>query len=160
MRRLLALLVPLVLLGACRSAPVSSPTPSARFGADSPRAAVEEFLSAIKAGDLQAISTVWGNEKGPLVNDRSVGRDEIEKRELLMICFFSHDQARVLEQVQAGEPAHTVFLTELTKGRLQRRPTISTVRGPQGRWFVVDADIQAVRDFCQPSGSTSPPPAR
>ena len=159
MRRLLALLVPLVLFGACRSAPAPLPTPTSGYGAATPRSAVELFLKAIKAGDLQAISTVWGNEQGPLANDKSVGRDEIEKRELLMVCFFGHDEARVLEQVQAGEPAHTVFQTELTKGELQRRPTISTVRGPEGRWFVVDADIQAVRDFCQPSTGSSAPPA-
>lgn len=156
MRRFLALLVPLVIFGACRSAPAPIPVPTAGYGAGSPRDAVELFLRAIKAGDLQAISTVWGNEQGPLVNDKSVTRDEIEKRELLMICFFNHDEARVLDQVQAGEPAHTVFQTELTKGNVQRRPTISTVRGPQGRWFVVDADIQAVRDFCQP-GAGAPP---
>ena len=155
MKRLLALLVPLVLFGACRSEPAPVPAPSTGYGAASPRAAVEEFFKAIKAGDLQAISTVWGNEQGPLVNDRSVGREEIEKRELLMICFFNHDDAQVLEQVQSGDPSQTVFQTELTRGNLKRRPTISTVRGPQGRWFVVNADIQAVRDFCQP-GSTPP----
>lgn len=155
MKRLLVLLV--LLVGACRSAPATTtPAPVAGYGAPAARAAVESFFTAIKAGDLQAISMVWGNSKGPLVNDRSVTRDEIEKRELLMICFFNHDEARVLDRVQAGEPAYTVFQTELKKGGVVRRPTISTVQGPQGRWFVVDADVQAVRDFCQPSGKNPP----
>lgn len=156
MKRLLVLLA---LLGACRSTPaVTTPAPAAgaAYGAPAARAAVESFLSAIKAGDLQAISMVWGNDRGPLVNDRSVSRDEIEKRELLMICFFNHDEARVLDRVQAGEPAYTVFQTELKKGGVVRRPTVSTVQGPQGRWYVVDADIQAVRDFCQPSTNRPP----
>jgi hypothetical protein len=152
------LLVLLVLLGACRSAPATTtPAPVAGYGAPAARAAVESFFAAIKAGDLQAISMVWGNEKGPLVNDRQVTREEIEKRELLMICYLNHDEARVLDRVQAGEPAYTVFQTELKKGGVVRRPTISTVQGPQGRWFVVDADIQAVRDFCQPNGGNRPP---
>ncbi len=157
MKRLLVLLV---LLGACRSSPVMTTPPAAStsaYGAAAARAAVETFFAAIKAGDLQAISMVWGNEKGPLVNDRSVSREEIERRELLMICYLNHDEARVLERVQAGEPAFTVFQTELKKNGVVRRPTISTVQGPQGRWFVVDADIQAVRDFCQPGSPGAPP---
>ncbi len=158
MKRLLVLLV---LLGACRSSPVTTtppaPTTSA-YGAPAARAAVETFFAAIKAGDLQAISMVWGNEKGPLVNDRSISREEIERRELLMICYLNHDESRVLERVQAGEPAYTVFQTELKKNGVVRRPTISTVQGPQGRWFVVNADIEAVRDFCQPGSPGAPPP--
>ncbi len=158
MKRLLVLLV---LLGACRSSPITT-TPTAAapgaYGASAAREAVETFYSAIKAGDLQAISMVWGNEKGPLVNDRSISREEIERRELLMICYLNHDESRVLERVQAGEPKYTVFQTELKKNGVIRRPTISTVQGPQGRWFVVDADIQAVRDFCQPSSASPPPP--
>lgn len=149
MRKLLVLLV-VAMAGACRTAPESAPTPGSgsAFGASAPRPAVEAFLGAIRAQDLQAISTVWGNERGPLVNDGSVSREEIEQRELLMICFFRHDEGRVLEQVQTGEPKYTVFRVELKRGDQTRTPTISTVQGPGGRWFVVDAEVATVRDWC------------
>ncbi len=147
MRKLLVLLV-VAMAGACRTAPEPTPTPGSGFGASAPRPAVEAFLSAIRAQDLQAISMVWGNERGPLVNDGSVSREEIEQRELLMICFFRHDEARVLDQVQTGEPRYTVYRVELKRGAQTRTPTISTVQGPQGRWFVVDAEVATVRDWC------------
>ncbi len=147
MRKLLVLLVAVV-ASACRAAPEPTPAPGAAFGAAAPRAAVEAFLDAIRAEDLQAISLVWGNEKGALVNDASVSREEIEQRELLMICFFRHDSARVLDRVQTGEPRNTVFRVELKRGSQTRTPTISTIQGPSSRWYVVDADIATVRDWC------------
>ncbi|HEY0972419.1 MAG TPA: hypothetical protein VGE02_15730 [Gemmatimonadales bacterium] len=151
MRKLLVLLV-VVLAGACRAAPETTPRPGATFGAAAPRAAVEAFLGAIRAEDLQAISLVWGNENGPLVNDASVTREEIEQRELLMICFFRHDSGRVMDQVQTGEPRYNVYRVELKRGSQTRTPTISTVQGPSGRWYVVDADIATVRDWCARGG--------
>jgi hypothetical protein len=146
-RKLLVLVV-VALMGACRSAPDPMPAPGGGFGASSPRGAVEAFLGAIRQQDLQAISLVWGNERGPLVNDDQISREELERRELLMVCFFRHDEARVLDQVQAGEPRYTVFRTELKRQGQTRTPTISTIQGPSGRWYVVDADVNTVKDWC------------
>src|ERR687885_2406127 len=46
--------------GAVATAPRGS-----RVGADSPRDAVEDFLKAVRAQDLQAMAAVWGTQKGP-----------------------------------------------------------------------------------------------
>jgi hypothetical protein len=151
------LLVLVALLGACRSAPpVTSPS-GALYGASSPRAAVEAFLAGIRAQDLQAISAVWGTEQGPLVSAGDISRDEVEKRELIMICYFRHDSARVLEQSASGQSNRPGFRVELKRGDQTRTPTFTTAQGPQGRWFVADADVQAVRDFCDPSRPAAPP---
>ena len=158
MKRLLLALAATATLAACGpSAPANTtPAPSGGgFGADTPQAAVTQFFSAVKAGDLQAMGSIWGNAQGPAL--RQFDRAELEKRELLMICHLNHDSARIVEQVRAGEPQHTVFKTELKKGGLTRLTNISTIQGPQGRWFVVDADIMAVREFCQPSRAGQPP---
>jgi hypothetical protein len=146
-RKLLGLLV---LLAACRSAPPSATPGGALYGASSPRAAVEAFLAGIRSEDLQAISAVWGTEKGPLVTAGDISRDEIEKRELLMICYFRHDEARVLEQSASGQPNRPAFRVEVKRGDRTRQPTFTTAQGPQGRWYVADAEVQAVRDFCDP----------
>lgn len=148
MRKLLVLAM-VALMGACRSAPATMPAPTgSAFGATSPRGAVEAFLGAIRQQDLQAISLVWGNERGALVNGGEISREELERRELLMVCFFRHDEGRVLDQVQAGEPRYTVFRTELRRQNQTRNPTISTIQGPGGRWYVVDADVNTVKDWC------------
>jgi hypothetical protein len=47
---------------------------------------------------------------------------------------------------------------ELTRGNRTRTPTISTIQGPQARWYVVNADIMAVRDFCDPGPQNNRPP--
>ena len=152
------LLVMLVLLAACRSStPPPATTPNAGlYGASSPRAAVEAFLAGIKAQDLQAISAVWGTERGPLVTAGDITRDEIEKRELIMICYFRHDEARVLEQSASGQANRPAFRVELKRDTRTRTPTFTTAQGPQGRWYVADADVQAVRDFCEPQRQNPP----
>ncbi len=154
MKKLLVVL--LALAAACRpSPPVTTPT-GAAYGAESPRGAVDAFLAGIRAGDLQAISAVWGDQRGPAIVQSDITRDEVEKRELIMICYFRHDSARVLEQVSSGEPSHTTYRVELTRGNRTRTPTISTIQGPQNRWYVVNADIMAVRDFCDPAAQNRP----
>lgn len=155
MKKLLVVL--LALAAACRPSPPSTTPTGAAYGASSPRAAVEAFLAGIRDGDLQAISAVWGTERGPLVTQPEYSRDEIEKRELIMVCYFRHDTARVLEQVSSGEPSHTTYRVEIKRGERTRTPTISAIQGPQERWYVVNADILAVRDFCEPQQGSRPP---
>ena len=156
MKKLLVVL--LALAAACRTSPPSTTPTGAVYGADSPRQAVEAFLSGIRAGDLQAISAVWGDSRGPAIVQSDITRDEVEKRELIMICYFRHDSARVLEQVSSGEPSQTSYRVELTRGAQTRTPTVSTIQGPQSRWYVVNADIMAVRDFCDPRQQQTRPP--
>jgi len=156
-RKLLAVVL---LLAACRSAPPVAAPSGALYGASSPRAAVEAFLAGIKAQDLQAISAVWGTERGPLVTAGDISRDEVEKRELIMICYFRHDTARVLDQAPSGQANRPAFRVELRRDAQTRQPTFTTAQGPQGRWFVADADVQAVRDFCNPQTQRSNPPGR
>lgn len=156
MKKLLVVL--LALAAACRPSPPATMPAGAAYGAGSPREAVEAFLAGIRAGDLQAISAVWGTERGPLVTQTEYSRDEIEKRELIMICYFRHDSAQVLEQVSSGEPNHTSYRVEIKRGDRTRTPTISTIQGPQSRWYVVNADIMAVRDFCDPGPQNGRPP--
>ena len=144
------LLVLVLALAACRpSAPPStSPTPSGTvYGTATARTAVEAFLAGVKAGDLQAISVVWGNEDGPVFERED--RQVLEQRELIMICYLKHDSARVLEQLPSGQPDRPKFNVELTRGAVTRMTTMTTARGPHDRWYVTDADVAAVRDFCQ-----------
>ncbi len=155
MKKLLVLALALAACGPS-SPPATTPSPSsAAYGTSSARGAVEAFLAGVKAGDLQAISMVWGNEDGPVFERED--RQVLEQRELIMICYLKHDSARVLDQVPSGQPNRPKFNIELTRGDVTRTTTMTTARGPEGRWFVTDADVVAVRDFCQRPNRGAPP---
>lgn len=134
----------LLVLAACgpRVAP-GSPMP----GALAPRAAVESFLSAVRAQDLQAMSMVWGSERGP-ARDIIPDRSELEKREIVMQCYLAHDRFRILGDVASVEKRR-VFRVELSKGPLTRTTTFTTVAGPSNRFYVLEADLEPVKDLCQ-----------
>lgn len=136
------LLVILLVLGACRSRPAGDPL----TGAPAPRLAVEQFLAAIKAQDLQAMSVIWGTDKGPARDQ--VERTELEKREIIMAGCFDHDKFRIVDE-SPGEGGRRVFRVEITKGTITRIPRFYAVKGPSERWYVEDAEIAAVRDICR-----------
>jgi hypothetical protein len=128
------------------AAPSVVDSPSA-IGASTGRGAVEAFLKAVNAQDLQAMSGLWGNAKG-LARDQ-FKRDELEKRLIVMQCLMQHDTATFPEErgrLQTG--GRQEFLVELKKGKVAARTTIMTVTGPDGRWLVEDVDVTRLKDFC------------
>ena len=146
------LLVALVLAAACRGTAPQSPagvypagTPFGSGGATSARAAVASFLAAAKNEDLQAMGLIWGTAAGPARN--SIPREELEKRELIMICFLRHDRYQLL--ADAGSTGgHRRIEAELEKGTLVRTTAFTVVPAPDGRWYVQSFDMDPLRDFC------------
>lgn len=150
LRRALSLLTLLVAIVACRRT-VGGP----EAGATSSVAAVEQFLSAAKAQDLQAMSAVWGNAASP-VRDR-VDRQQLERRLMIMTCHLRHDGSRIgaAQTAPAGKLTHRV---DLTQGAKKASPVFTTVRNTKtGRWFVEDFDFQSMASFCT-AGNRAPPP--
>jgi hypothetical protein len=119
-------------------------------GASSPRAAVDGFLGAVKAQDLQAMSTVWGNVKGPARD--AIERAELEKRELIMQCYLNHDSYRIVSEAP-GEASRRVFRVALTRktsrGPLTRETKFTTLEGPGARWYVEDVELAPAADLCK-----------
>lgn len=123
-------------------------------GADRPRHAVELFLAAVNAQDIQAMSVVWGTEKGPARDQ--LPRNELERREIIMQQCYAHDRYRVVDELP-GEGGTRTLRVEITRGSVVRTPQFVTIKGPSDRWFVLDADLPAMRDLCRPSGTPSRP---
>ena len=141
----------LVLLAACHSGSrggVDQP------GAATPALAVERFLGAAKAQDLQGLAMAWGTEKGPARD--VVDKGQIEKRELIMVCYLNHDTFRVKGEAP-GTQGRRTFTVELRRGALARTSTFTTVRGPAERFYVEQVALAPLADLCATGGPGAPP---
>ena len=129
-------------------APAGSANLNAAGGAMSPKAAVEGFLLAVKNQDLQAMSMIWGNEKG-LARDQ-FSREELEKRLVIMQCNLNHDSwsyAMGLDgTTRAGEQDLRI---ELRQKNLKEQTMVTTIRGPGARWYVKNVDLTKLGPFCR-----------
>ena len=144
------LITSLALLAACRSTPPATvaPTPVLRgsqTGADDPIMAIRGFLTAAKATDLQAMGALWGNAQGPARDQYP--RDELEKREFIMMCYLKHDRYDVLGDAPNPGGARSVIVN-LALGELSKSTNFQVVRGPANRWYVQDVDLKPLQDFC------------
>lgn len=143
------LLIGLLLLAACRTRTTEIPattSPRPAVTSSSARPALDAFLAAIKSKDLQALGANWGDKNGAIRDSKRISREELEKRELVLMCYFNHDSYTVLndEPVAGGERKMTV---RLTRGTLARTTDFFLTSGPD-RWYVRTANMDPVRDLC------------
>jgi hypothetical protein len=137
------LLIGLLLAAACRSHTAEIPPTSQEAG---PRPALAAFLGAVRSSDLQAMSGVWGDKNGPVRDSRKMSREDMERRELIMMCYFRHDKYRILGE-SPGPDSERIFQVELTKGTLRRTTNFYVTQGGD-RWYVRFADMEPVKDLC------------
>ena len=140
----------LLLLTACATGTQTVNSNGTPTGAAAPQLAVEQFLKAVNAKDIQAMSSVFGTDKGPA--RETMDRTELEKRLVILACYFNHDTNRILGEA-GGIGGHREVRVELNKGNLSRQTTFYTIQGPGRRWYVDNMDIAAVRDFCGNPGT-------
>lgn len=149
MRRL-SPLVMLVLLAGCR------PGHGGATGAPNSEAAIQQFVSAARASDLQAMSAVWGNQEA-LMRDK-VGRKELEQRLLIIQCNLRVDESRI-GPAETGEAGRVLHRVSVTKGDLKASPLFTTVRNiKDGRWYVEDIQMNELQKFCSSSMTGKPAP--
>jgi hypothetical protein len=133
------------------TAAAPAPLPSSNEpGAANARSAVDLFLTAIRAQDIQAMAVIFGTNHGP--SRDNMNRDELEKRLVILQCYFNHDKSRILSE-SPGEGGHRIVEVELIKQGVTRTPNFYAIQGPGGRWYVDNMEIAAVRDFCRKPGT-------
>ncbi len=138
-----------VLLAACHSSPPgtsSSPVLSGnQTGAADAVSAVRGFMTAAKQQDLQAMGAIWGGPDGPARD--ALPRDELEKRELIMMMCLRHDRYDIVGE--APNPGgNRAIVVNLTFGTISQSSNFEVVRGPADRWFVKSFDLQALQQIC------------
>lgn len=140
--RVKKLLLVLALGLACRPQ-----TPKQLTGAPTPKAAVDQFMLAVRAQDIQALTTVWGNSKGPARDQFPA--EEINMRRQLMFCYFNHDSYTVTGQT-AVSGKKSVVLADIKKGTMVRTAEFVVEKGPSNRWYASVIDVTPLKDLCQP----------
>jgi hypothetical protein len=135
-----------LLLAASACTKTTTIQPASGVQAVGPRPALDAFLSAVRAQDLQAMSAAWGDKDGAMRDTKRVSRDEVERRELIMMCYFKHDRYRVLAD-QPASGGERIMQVELSRGTLSRT-TNFYLTDAGDRWYVRAADLEPVKDLC------------
>ncbi len=145
-------LILLVALAACHhSAAVSSspaPRPAAggnQIGAVDASAAVNGFLKAAKAQDIQGMSSLFGGPNGLL---REIDTQaNVEKRLLTMICYLKYDSYKIARE-KASTGGTRLLTVDITLGTSTLTSDFTTVPNANGRWFVQQFDLQPLEKHC------------
>ena len=138
--------VALLAVAAChRQVRVGSALTSNTPGGATPREAVQLFMSAAKAQDIQAISNVWGTAAGPARS--TMDKTELEMREIILMCYLAHDSYHVLGEAP-GVNGERVLAVEVKYQDLTRSTNFYATRGPASRWYVARFDNIALQDIC------------
>jgi len=123
-------------IAACHSA---APPPSPDLsGAPTGRGAVERFLAAVRAQDLQALGLVWGSKSGPA--PVTIPRQELEKREVILTQCLANDSAKYLDENAALSGDRQVRYM-LYHGPVVRTTLFTVEAGPDSRWYVKEIDL-------------------
>jgi hypothetical protein len=147
-------IVLLVALTACqRQATVGSPQPPAPVpgapGASSPAEAVQKFMTAVKAQDLDALSLIWGTSSGPVRS--TMKREEWEMREVTIMGCLKHDSYTMRGDAPAAG-GERVLQVALRFQDLTPTTGFTTTRDNDGRWYVKAVEMDPVRQVCSRRG--------
>jgi hypothetical protein len=125
--------------------PTGPPTSQEDPGAANPTLAIQTFMAAIKAQNLDALAVIWGSDRGAARD--IVDATQLRKRELIMECYFMFDSYVIVSDVTSSEGVHVATL-QVTKGSLTRETKTQVVRGPKGRWYVASPELAPLKDLC------------
>ncbi|MEO6211306.1 MAG: hypothetical protein ABIQ10_14425 [Gemmatimonadaceae bacterium] len=135
----------MIAMAACGGSGRGGASPGQMTGAAAPRIAVEQFLAAARAQDLQAFSAIWGSERGAARD--VVDRSQLEKRELTMMCYLTHDRYEIGADV-TPKPGEHDYTVQLSRGTQTRETKITAVQGPSERWYILDVQLAPLQDLC------------
>lgn len=150
-RRIVCAFMALAAVAACKSASSGhgNAAANAEPGAPTPRAAVERFLAAVRAQDLQAMSMVWGTKSGPARDN--IQREQLEKREVIMTQCLANDSASFVEDSPGLGGDHLVHFL-LYRGPVTRSTAFTTQSDGSARWYVKEIDLKSVHSCTAEAG--------
>jgi hypothetical protein len=107
--------------------------------------AVRGFMAAAKLQSIQSLSLWWGNSQGPTRD--LIARDELEKRELIMLKCLKHDRYDVVGDAPTAGGARDVIVNLMYRDS-ESTTHLTVVPGPHSRWYVQNVDLKPLQPVC------------
>jgi hypothetical protein len=119
-------------------------------------AALEQFLSAVKANDLSRMAGLWGTERGPAV--QWMHSEVLRQRLTVIQKYLDHVGYRIIEGPLAvpNRGDLRTYRVDLQRSACNQAVPIDVIRTRSGGWLVYDVHLEAAGSpggRCQPPGS-------
>ena len=114
-------------------------------GAPDATSAIRGFMAAAKLQSVQSLSLWWGDSQGPTRD--LIDRDELEKRELIMLKCLKHDRYDVVGEAPTAGGARDVIVNLMYRDA-QNTTHLTVVLGPHSRWYVQNVDLKPLQSVC------------
>jgi hypothetical protein len=116
-----------------------------KLAPQSPQETLAQFMSAVKANDLERMRALWGSERG-LASSRMKSGDVNQRLTVLQI-YLNHVGYRVVEGPLSvlSKDDRRLFRVELERSTSCRIVVpIEVARSKDGRWLVVGTDLASI----------------
>jgi len=141
--RLLTMLA-LGALASCRG-----PNPRGAPSPVTPEAAIEQFLDATNAGDLERMATLWGSEAGPSnVTNQIPARDRVQR--LTIMHRLLRNDSRRLAGSDNTQPSRPVRTYEIVQGTRRFQVPFTCVTSRYGGWLIQEIGLEAAMPTAGP----------
>src|SRR5258706_3880788 len=119
-------------------------------------AALEQFLTAVKANDLTRMGDLWGSDRGPAA--QWMAPAVLRQRLMVIQKYLDHAGYRIIEGplAVAGRSDMRSYRVDLQRSRCNQAVPIDVIRTRSGGWLVSDVHLEAAGTpgaRCQAPGS-------
>jgi len=121
----------------------SSTTPTPQ----SMSAAIDRFMAAVKANDLDQMGRLWGNEKGSMSDQtHDKDREQLRQRLVVMQKMLTNKSYRIVEGPLPSSARGEVrmFRVELERGACKKVVPMDVVKTHAGGWLLLDPHLEQV----------------
>jgi hypothetical protein len=102
-------------------------------------------MAAAKLQSMQALSMWWGDSQGATRD--LIAKDELEKRELIMLRCLKHDRYDVVGDA-LGTGGTRDVIVNMKYHDSENTTHLTVVAGPHSRWYVQNVDLKPLQSVC------------
>lgn len=120
---------------------------------ESPRAAVEAFMTAVADSNISQLGMLWGTARGPAAVTNIPA--EWQRRIVVIHAYLRGGSGRVIGDSPTTSGDRRTVTFELTRGGCTKAVPFTTIRLNTGVWLVSDIDLPSAGNPARPCGVNS-----